>query len=40
MIDDARAASLIVVVQGPGEAEVAATVRSGVPVDAEEIVAA
>ncbi len=40
VIDDARAASLIVVVQGPGEAEVAAAVRGVVPVDAEEVVAA
>jgi hypothetical protein len=40
VIDDARAASLIVVVQGPGEVEVAAAVREGVPVATEEVVVA
>ena len=40
VINDARAPSLIVIVQGPGEAAVAAAVRAGVAVAAEEIVAA
>jgi hypothetical protein len=40
VIDDARAASLIVVVQGPGEVDVAATVREGVLVTTEEVVVA
>lgn len=40
VIDDARAASLIVVVQGPAEAEVVATVRGAVAVAKEEVVLA
>ena len=40
VINDARAPSQIVIVQGPGEAGVAAAVREGIAVAAEEIVSA
>lgn len=40
VINDARAPSLILIVQGPGEAAVAAAVRAAVAVAAEEIVSA
>ena len=40
VIDDPRAASLVVVVQGPGETDAARVVREGAPVAAEEILAA
>lgn len=40
VIDDARSAALVVIVQGPTEAVVAGAVRAGVAVATEEIVTA
>jgi hypothetical protein len=40
VIDDARAASLLVIVQGPDEAETAARLRARIPVLAQELVTA
>jgi hypothetical protein len=40
VINDARAASLLVVVQGPDEAETAALLRAGTVVAAQELVTA
>jgi hypothetical protein len=40
VINDARAPSILIIVQGPAEAAVAAIVRAGVPFLSEEIVAA
>lgn len=40
VINDARAPSILLIVQGPDEAATAATLRAGVPVTAEEIVTA
>lgn len=40
VIDDARAPSLLVVVQGPDEAETAARIRAGIAVVAQELVTA
>jgi hypothetical protein len=39
VINDARAASLIVVVQGPDAAETAARLRAGIAVVAQELIA-
>ncbi len=40
VIDDARAASLLVIVQGPDEAETAARLRARIPVAAQELITA
>lgn len=40
VIDDARAASLLVIVQGPDEADTAARLRARIPVVAQELVTA